>query len=220
MALCLITDTKYILQEPGFRPESYQETGSSAKLSSFPPEWKKEKCHPDRWMTDEWFPFMRLRMLTLICCHVSPWLKCVCVYELAWERRKSEKERKERASVWWWDFSRVILLAITFSIQGSPCRPHLSGRRHRPFTWSYNSTGVSPENSAAVRERKCVERSWIKTNPSEMYNISRHIQLQGLLHNLTFTSLPTQIIYPLCMPTEYSHGVAKQTGESLIPSRM
>lgn len=115
----LITDTKYILQVPGFRTESYLDAGSSDKWSSFPPEWKKEKCHPDSWMTYESFPFMRLRMLTLICCHASVWLKCVCVYELAREGQKSEKKEKERLRVWWWDFGCVTLLAIKFPIEGS-----------------------------------------------------------------------------------------------------
>lgn len=115
----LIIDTKYILQVPGFRTESFLDAGSSNKWSSFPAEWKKEKCHPDSWMTYESFPFMRLRMLTLICCHVSVWLKCVCVHELAWEGQKSEKKEKERLRVWWWDFGCVTLLAIKFPMEGS-----------------------------------------------------------------------------------------------------
>lgn len=51
---------------------------------------RKRNATQDRWMTDESFPFMRFRMLTLICCHVSPWLKCVCVHE----RQKSKRKKK------------------------------------------------------------------------------------------------------------------------------
>lgn len=46
-------------------------------------------------MTDESFPFMRWRMLALICCHVSPWLKGVFVRELVWDKQERGKRSKE-----------------------------------------------------------------------------------------------------------------------------
>lgn len=45
-------------------------------------------------MTDESFPFMRWRMLTLICCHVSPWLKGVFVRELVWDKQEGGRDVK------------------------------------------------------------------------------------------------------------------------------
>lgn len=53
----------------------------------------------------------------------------------------------------------------------------------------------SNHRSHEPRSPQSVKWSCIaQSNSAEIWNISRHIQLQGLLHNLTFTSLPTQII--------------------------
>lgn len=75
----LISERKCFPQAPGRLFVSNRRLGLS-------PNWVhpflecggrgRENATLERWMTDESFPFMRLRMLALICCHVSPWLKC------------------------------------------------------------------------------------------------------------------------------------------------
>ena len=117
MVLCLIRNARCILQAPGFRTALSRDWVFS-QMEFIPPlSERKRNATPDRWMTDESFPFMRLRMLTLICCHVSPWLKCVCVYELVWERQKSEK-KEERG----WECDDEILAALFLSPSNFPLR--------------------------------------------------------------------------------------------------
>lgn len=72
-------------------------------------------------MTDESFPFMRWRMLALICCHVSSWLKGVFVRELTRDKQKrggekwSDGVRGRRG-----DFGTAFLFpAIKWSIEDS-----------------------------------------------------------------------------------------------------
>lgn len=48
-------------------------------------------------MTDESFPFMRWRMLALICCHVSPRLNGVFVRESMWDKQERGEKSKESA---------------------------------------------------------------------------------------------------------------------------
>lgn len=123
MILCLITQNIFSRHQ-AFRLWAITRLGLQPNRVRSPLSERKRNATQDRWMTDESFPFMRLRMLTLICCHVSLWMKHICVYELAWERQKREKKVKERLRVWWWDFfffnpGFIILLAIKFLIEGS-----------------------------------------------------------------------------------------------------
>lgn len=92
-----------------------QETRSLAKLSSsLPWVWGEgnRKCHLGRRMTDESFPFMRLRMLALICCRVSPWLKCALSVRACVRWTKECKEREESLRVQWVRFLAVIYVSL------------------------------------------------------------------------------------------------------------
>lgn len=92
---------------------------------------RKRNATQDRWMTDESFPFMRFRMLTLICCHVSPWLKSVCVYELVWKTKERTKEKRA------WVYFSLLHYSSGHQIFHwiiPPC-PYLSSRCHCSFTY-------------------------------------------------------------------------------------
>ena len=146
MVLCLIRNARCILQAPGFRTALSRDWVFS-QMEFIPPlSERKRNATPDRWMTDESFPFMRLRMLTLICCHVSPWLKCVCVYELVWERQKSEKKEEREGE------SAMMRFWLHYS------------SRHQIFHWGGPTRRppfiqpASPSFHPALQRGRCVSR--------------------------------------------------------------
>lgn len=114
---------------------------------------RKRNATQDRWMTDESFPFMRLRMLTWICCHVSVIEMCLRVWGCVWERQKSKRKKRGCEGVgmrFYFPLLHYASAALKFSIQGphpvpiyltsitflSPCLQH-----SRCFTWREQGLG-------------------------------------------------------------------------------
>lgn len=186
MKLRLITETKYILQAPGSWTVSYQETGTPAKWSSFPPQWKKEKCHPGQ-MNDRWvisiYEVENAHTDLLSCLSLIE--MCLCLWACAKDGRSERKKKHELFPP-----SSVIFQAIFFNSAVPPC-PCLWSQRHCSFTlltsWQVfiqkracslsssrcSTTSLLSQKWGKKRECACVTWSWIKTNPAEMYSISK-----------------------------------------------
>lgn len=213
---------KHILQVQRLRIVSYQNRVSSQM--EFIPPWVKEREMPPR--TAEW----QMSNFHLWGSEFSHW--SAVMFHLDWnvfvcmsfcERQKSEmkEQRGWKCEDEIKKIGCIILLAIKSSVEEShtvqiyPANVTIfsayllhgrcvSRKEHGSPPPSRCTTASHLSQTWRI-EKKCahVTWSWIKTNPTKMYNISRHIQLQGLLHNLTLTSLPIQIIYPQHIPTEY-----------------
>jgi len=68
---------------------------------------RERNANQDRWMTDESFLFMWLKMLTLICHHCCPLLKCM--YELA---GRVKRIKKIKTKVCWWHFINLFIYSF------------------------------------------------------------------------------------------------------------
>lgn len=138
----------YIPQAPGLRNVSYQETGSSAKWSSFLLEWKKKRREMPPWI-DEW-QMSHFHLWGSECSHSSAVMSrhdwnvffCMSLCEI------NKSERKEKRG---WECNDEILAAIFFYPSNVP----LNGPMPSPF--------IQPESQLfhpALQHGRCV--SWKK----------------------------------------------------------